>query len=305
MDYEEKDNEFENNIEEVDLTNTRCDIGWVKEFNPEKITENAFIIIAAKRRSGKTHLTRHLIKPIAKRFSKAYLFSETSYLQDNPYDFVPRCNQYDGFKPDVINEILNKQKQIILSQKQLPEKRRKRNKVLLIFDDVIADPLVRSSPILKLLAIEARHADMTCVILSQSIAVRDNLKTIVLTNADIFIAFTLHDQRSRETAAERYLSIKGKKEGMVLLNSITTSAPYTAIVCDMSNPMIKDYKDYVYKMKCPNTKPKFKIGNEEEINKKEFTVEGPKKMSYYGYTNVDIPLRFKQIKFNCVGSKKT
>lgn len=246
-----------------------------KEFDPEDIPEHFNMVIAAKRRSGKTHLIRHLLKPIHKRFDEAYLFSETAHLQDNPYDFIDKKHQYKSFEPSVIRDIINRQLKKIEEIKNSSIKNKdKQNdeipKILILLDDVIADPKVRTCSELKCLAVEGRHLRLSICNLTQYIGSKYGFPTVILNNADIFIAFMLHDEWSRQTAVERYLSTIDKKEGHKILNAITHDE-YTAIICNLSIPNIRVYEDYVYYYRAPKDPPrKYRINSKltQELNGK-------------------------------------
>jgi hypothetical protein len=261
------DDEIEDKVnkEEDIIDNARCDISWVKTWDVNTIPENFFMLISSKRRSGKTYLLRYILKHIYKRFDKCYLMSETSHLQpDDPFYFVPKSNRIDHFDTGLIEDILRNQQVIIETNKKLDKKAQVKNKVLILLDDVINDPMIRKSSALKALATQGRHSTVSVILCSQTISSRSGFPAVIRTNCDIFICFILHDQFNRETCSEQYASVVSKKEGMKLINSITTSEPYMAAVFDLSKNNIKNYKDYVYKIKAPdNFYPKFKIGNEE------------------------------------------
>ena len=244
--------------------NQFIDTSKIKQWNPEDLPENFFMLMASKRRSGKTHLTRHILKPIKKRFKKAYLFSETAHLQiPDPYDYIPEENRFDHFDEEAINGILKSQNLIKQQNKKLKKHLQVPNPVLIILDDVIADKAVRSSITLKALATQGRHSDISVICLSQTISARSGFPAVIRQNVDIFICFTLHDVFNRETASECYASIISKKEGMLLINSITQEKKYQVAVFDISKTHVKHYEDYVYKYTAPETTPTFKIGISE------------------------------------------
>lgn len=253
----------ENNI--IDMEESQfIDVSNIKQWNPEDLPENFFMLIASKRRSGKTHLTRHILKPIKKRFKKAYLFSETAHLQiPDPYDYIPEENRFDHFDEEAINGILKSQNLIKQQNKKLKKHLQVPHPVLIILDDVIADKACRSSISLKALATQGRHSDTSVICLSQTISARSGFPAVIRQNVDIFICFTLHDVFNRETASECYASIISKKEGMLLINSITQEKKYQVAVFDISKTHVKHYQDYVFKYIAPNTTPTFKIGTSE------------------------------------------
>lgn len=241
--------------------NQFIDVSGIQQWDPNDLPENFFMLIASKRRSGKTHLTRHILKPIKKRFVKAYLFSETAHLQNpDPYDYIPEENRFDHFDEEAINGILKSQNLIKQQNKKLKKSLQVPHPVLIILDDVIADNAVRKSLSLKSLATQGRHSDVSVICLSQTISARSGFPAVIRQNVDIFICFTLHDVFNRETASECYASIISKKEGMLLINSLTQEKKYQVAVFDLSKTHVKHYKDYVYKYIAPDTTPSFKIG---------------------------------------------
>lgn len=250
----------ENNVVEME-ENQFIDVSNIKQWNPEDLPENFFMLIASKRRSGKTHLTRHILKPIKKRFKKCYLFSETAHLQNpDPYDYIPDENRFDHFDEEAINGILKSQNLIKQQNKKLKKHLQVPNPILIILDDVIADNAVRKSHSLKSLATQGRHSDVSVICLSQTISARSGFPAVIRQNVDIFICFTLHDVFNRETASECYASIISKKEGMLLINSLTQEKKYQVAVFDLSKTHVKHYQDYVYKYTAPSSTPSFKIG---------------------------------------------
>lgn len=246
----------------VEMTeNEFMDVSNLKEWNPESIPENFFMLISSQRRSGKTWLVRHILKPLKKRFKKAFIFSETEHLQmDNPYDYIPEENHYSHFDEEVLGGILRSQNMIKQQNKKLKKHLQNPNPILIILDDVITDASVRRSNALKSLATQGRHSDVSVICLSQTISARFGFPSVIRTNVDIFICFTLHSVFNRETAAECYASIINKKEGMILINSITQEKPFQAAVFDLSIQHVKKYEDYVFKYIAPDTQPKYKIG---------------------------------------------
>lgn len=241
--------------------NQFVDVSRIKQWNSEDLPENFFMLIASKRRSGKTHLTRHILKPIRKRFKKAYLFSETAHLQiPDPYEYIPEENRFTSFDEEAINGIMKSQNLIKQSNKMLKKSLQVPNPILIILDDVIQDKAIRSSYTLKALATQGRHSDVSVICLSQTISARSGFPAVIRQNVDIFICFTLHDVFNRETASECYASIISKKEGMLLINSLTQEKEYQVAVFDLSKVHVKNYEDYVYKYTAPSSTPTYKIG---------------------------------------------
>ena len=279
MNAEKNDDEIKDDIEEDmedKITNEkemklkknekiRVDISEIEWWDPATLPDNFFLLISSKRRSGKSVLVSHILKPVHKRFERAYLFSETAHLQDDLYMFIPKNNRYQNFRPDIIQNIIDKQLQI----KNSINKSDKKNKVpsiLLLLDDVIGDPAVRTSNVLKDLATKGRHGlNISVILLSQTISAKNGFPSVVRQNCDVMITFAAFDKFNRDTIVEGYGSIVDKTEGIKLLNSITCSEPYMTCVFEVWRNNLHEYKDYVKKYKAPSpTPPKFKIGNQDE-----------------------------------------
>ena len=254
---------------EMDLK-ARCDVSWVKDYDFSKLPQNFAILMASQRRAGKTHLCKHLLYFVKNRFEHAYLFSKSAHMQVDAYDFIPKQNVYDTFDYEKIREIMMHQKRLREYNLKLPKDQQKDTNVLIMLDDVIADPSVRYGPgaaVINELFANGRHFLISIVCLSQELSSRGGFSTVVRKNCDVAIAFMIQDETTRQMFADAYLSIESKKAGKVLLNSITCDDDYTAIVADKSIPNIRGYKDYVFKARAPDNLKNFTIGIEDKKRK--------------------------------------
>lgn len=239
-------------------------------FNPQDLPDSFTMLVSAPRGSGKTHLLKHVLRDIRSRFKHAYLFSETAFLQEGAYEYIPGQNIYNGFDEFAIDEICNRQKDIRERNKSLKKKFRIYNPVLIVLDDVVNDKNLQKSAALKNLFTLGRHMDISVCILLQNLSSRDGVSTIIRKNVDCFVMFNTHDVLTREMASESFASIIGKKEGMCVMSAITEEAPYQACVCLLRNKQhgkssIKKYCDYIYKYLAPADDPKkFMIGTKKD-----------------------------------------
>ena len=98
-----------------------------------KIDNYSFILIASRRRSGKSVLVKGLIKNICDNFEIDFiiLFSKTAEY-NNEYDFIEKKYRYDYEKCEqVIEKIINYQKQKIKRNKETTPN------IIIILDDII------------------------------------------------------------------------------------------------------------------------------------------------------------------------
>ena len=127
----------------------------VKQIEDLDIKQNAFIVIASKRNSGKTVLTKNLIKYLFDKYEYQFsvIFSDTAGFNgdyDNIFEkeFVFKSEQLD----DKVTKILNIQEKSIKSKKIIHG--------LIVLDDV---KIYKRSKILVDLATKSRHFKLTVI----------------------------------------------------------------------------------------------------------------------------------------------
>lgn len=269
----------EEQIEKTEQPEPNNILNEIKELDFTKIPENFTMMFISKRGCGKTHLMRYVLsqKEIKNRFEEAYLFSGTAHLQKDSYNYIPEGNRYNGFDENIINGIFENQELLKEKDLKLPESKRRNKKILLILDDVVDDPNALKSKILKTIFTRGRHANISLILLTQTISARNGFPAILKNNTDVAFSFIIHSQFCRETFVEQFLSIFDKKEGMEVLNKIVTIKPYMAIciIARTKDNYFTKYSDFVYKIKAPEHIPNFSIGLLKivETKKKKQTFE--------------------------------
>lgn len=227
----------------------------LKQFESRK---NLSCVIAGRRRLGKTHLLNWLLYNIKKWYSEVYVFSETLELQPDSFDYCYPNNKYNKFDEMMLEEIWNKQKNYILENTKNGKRKEDLNYIAIVFDDVISDSNVRSSPMFNAFHTQGRHINLATFSITQTISSKWGYNGLCLQNLDLLISFQLKSLYCRETLVERFLSNKDKKEGHEIFNNITNQ-PYKAIVID-NTEISSEYEDFIYTVKAPEKVPKFKIG---------------------------------------------
>lgn len=244
-----------------------------KELSDKK---NFSMTITSKRRTGKSVLLKDLCHKMKNWYSQVFLFSMTSDLQPELYDFIPNKNIFNSFNEAKIEEIWNRQEKLITSMKTLEVSDAEMPHILLIFDDVISDPRVKKSEIFNRIAVAGRHIKLACITLSQTFT---GLPPVVRVNVDCAIAFYLDSADNRESFAKQYLSTKSVRQGVLIFEKITKEE-YNAIVC-LNFRTSQNPEDTVKTYKAKLKVPKFVMGKngmkhiylreqfvEEEMNKK-------------------------------------
>lgn len=235
-------------------------------FKDSRIKEKGYecpsTIIYGPRGSGKTFLCSDLIYKMREGFDSIYLFSNTAHLQKGVFDFIPSSNKIVGYDEDVLQSIVDKQKnQVMLSNSTGCDVK----KVIIVLDDVISNNKIRASPILNDLYISGRHLRILPILLSQSMGGKSGIPIIIRDNSDMVFSFYPSTVYDKKLIYERYLSMKDKTSAEQLIEDLTHER--FSVMAIMNNKICqsRDYVDYVHSYKASEIKP-FKIGSSEGID---------------------------------------
>lgn len=299
-------NDFQDSIEWVPLDKAiYTDVSDFRDFNFDTdVPENFCILISSRRGSGKTNLIQWFSYNIRNRFKHAYLVSPTAHIQvtdigEPVYNFIPEVNRMKYWDEDIMKGLIDKQKKLKEEWCSLPksERKGKEHPILIILDDILSDPNVISSPLIKEMTVNGRQFWMNFVISVQTVSARAGFPSYVRQNTDLFISFTVFDEFNRQTIVEQYLSTISKKSGLAILNSITALEEYMAIAINTRLKDVKLYKNFVFKIKAPppeKLKYGFTIGLPDREMKKSSVeyIKGGLNFELSGYKQAEIGLRF-------------
>ena len=250
-----------------------------EKWKPESLPKNFTVIITAKRRSGKTTMLHKIIYPLRKRFDEVYLFSLTADLMDkSEFSYIPEENKILGVDEEKLQEIFDKQKEILQRNNKIEDKRyHTKNNILILLDDVISDNKTRSSKILGRVFSAGRHSNLSLVLLTQDFAGKFGVSTLQRRNADCVISFFQHNSDDRDSMAMQYASVLDKKQGADYLKRVTNNA-FTTAVIDATNNTARSYQEYIYWYKVDTLKiPAFMIQSKSKTLKKPKKVKKEKK----------------------------
>lgn len=234
------------NISEFDILETMKD------------THNFSCAVFGKRRMGKSILIKDLIHKTKSWFTEIYVFSQSSHLQPDLYDYCPKNNIFNNFNEEKLIEIWNRQERYIMQELKKGRKKKDLPVILIVFDDVIGDPRVRNSKIFNDLHILGRHVNFASIVLSQEFGGKSGLPKVARANEDLVISFFPNAEYDRKLIIEQYLSTKTKKLGEAILRNVCKEE-YQAIV--VANFMTEiDPEKYIFKFKARPKVPKFEIG---------------------------------------------
>jgi len=225
------------------------------EFDFSDFPENAAIIASGKRRSGKNYLTRDLVYNYFRgNCETAFLFSPTSEIAINSFDFIPKEYRYEEYNIDIVEKILQRQKSLIMNTPNKPNK----HKTLLILDDLqSSNDGVKRKHIEKLF-LTARHFRVSLIVNFQFPKV--DMSPTIRDNVDVIFVFPQNSYSNKELFALQYLSIDdNKKRGFEIINQYALG--YQCLVINNTETSNK-YQDFCYYYKADNVPQKFKIGRE-------------------------------------------
>jgi len=231
----------------------------VKEFDKVR---NFSCVIWGKRRMGKTHIAKDLLRKIRKWYKEIHVFSTTAYLQPDTFDFIPKQNIHQGFDPEAITEIWTRQKNYILEEVAKGRKKESLDIVMLLFDDIIQDPKVRNCPAYNEIFIAGRHVNLASITLSQEFGGKYGIPKVVRANLDLVISFFPNSEVDRESIVKQYLSTKNKQVGHIILREICDEEYQAIVICNFKTTL--DLPSYVFRYKAQAKIPKYMIGDKNQ-----------------------------------------
>jgi len=224
----------------------------IKEDTKDYLSMNC--IITSKTNSGKSVLLRNLCYDLRDRYSEVFVFSLTAHLQPDLFNFVPEDNIINRWDEALLNDIFKAQEKITLTELNKGTDKDKIPRILIIYDDLISEPEVKKSKVLKKLFVLGRHAAVSQIFLTQSFTAVD---PVLRKNSALAIAFYLDNIVDREAFVKSYLSTDNVKQGMLVFEKITKE-PYQAI-CVLNCITSQNPEDVIRKFTAKLNVPKFMI----------------------------------------------
>lgn len=221
----------------------------IVDFDPKTICSiPGCVSITAMTGAGKTILIRDFLKQTEDHFKEVHLISRTAKSQ-SIYDFIPRDNIKDDFDEDFLSSLYQQRK-----LKKLNNNKVSLDPVLIIFDDIINDPMYKKSKIIDNIFTEGRHYNISVWFLTQNFT---SLKQLQRNNVRWAISFCHDTALERDKFSSSYLSVQNDRIGRLLFNKITKEKPYQCVVVEVykvgvdpcekikkyiANPDVKDPK---------------------------------------------------------------
>jgi len=230
------------------------------QFDFVDIPENPSIVLAGRRRAGKGILCKDLsykhFRVGKNKVKNVFLFSPTSEIAQNGFEFVPYEYRYSEVDTEIIERIMKRQEYLI---RQNPKGN---HKILIIIDDIIASNDARQQRILDKLFICARHYQISLIVCYQYI--KKDFSPVQRDNVDIIFTFQQSNYDNKDALNRQYLSINDdKKKGLDLINKYAVGFQSLVIVNTINSDK---YEDFCYYYQADMIDKKFKLGSEYELD---------------------------------------
>jgi len=225
------------------------------EFDLSDIPDNPSIVLAGKRRSGKNVLCKDLCYNFFRgKVKNVFVFSPTSEIAINGYDYVPFEFRYTEVDIDVIDRIMKRQEYLIRNDPKGD------HRTLIIIDDIIASNDAKQQKILDKLFICARHYQISLIVSYQYI--KKDFSPVQRDNVDVIFCFQQSNYDNKQALNLQYLSVNdNKKDGLELLNKYADGYQTLVILNTISSA---NYEDFCFYYKADMIEKKFKLGKDYE-----------------------------------------
>jgi hypothetical protein len=173
--------------------------------------------VASKRNTGKTLLVSVLIKTLlaAQAVDMVLVMSQTQHVNAD-YSFLPKRLR-QAFSEDVIKKLMDTQGKV---------KKKERDQILLVLDDVLSDKEAEKSRFIKRLYTLGRHYDISIILISQTSNVA--LTPAIKQNSD----YLLYSRQNRYMLESIWSSVCNVDKKSFIQWSEENNKNYTFLVVD-------------------------------------------------------------------------
>ncbi len=225
------------------------------EFDFNDLPPNPSIVLAGKRRSGKNVLCKDLAYNYFRgKVKNVFVFSPTSEIAINGYDYVPFEFRYTEVDIDVIDRIMKRQEYLIRNNPKGDYR------ILILIDDIISSNDAKQQKVIDRLFISARHFQISLIVSYQYI--KKDFSPVQRDNVDVIFCFQQSNFDNKDALNKQYLSVnEDKKIGMELINTYAVDYQ-TLVILNTTNS--SNYEDFCFYYKADIIEKKFKLGKEYE-----------------------------------------
>jgi len=229
-----------------------------QQFDPLTVDKNAFMIVIASRRSGKSHLITHMLNEYTKKnkVDGIFLFSKTNA----GFDGIPSTYRYQDL--DILPQIVDTQLKVKKHNVKAKKKDIINSNIIIILDDMIGEggmsQAMRTNKMLNKLAVNGRHlshgehSNMMVIMISQ---VFTAISPTIRLNTDFLLTTKLTARRERENIVNSFLSLNSGRKALAAsyecFDSIVNAADFQFIAIATTKPNKTKFSDYIFTYKAP------------------------------------------------------
>ena len=259
IDREERVEKDNSKLKGVNSKITTVDMESIKEFDITSMERNSVILVVASRRSGKTHITQHILEQYHKKkpFDAVFLFSKTNS------GFEKSIPQTYRFKTlDMLQNIVDTQIKVKKHNKKAKKKDMVTSNIAIVLDDYVGSggltAEMRKNPILNKLAVNGRHLDFggrSNVMVFMLSQIYTGISPQIRLNADYVFTTKLSAKKERENIIQGFLSLESGRQGLAnsygVFDNIVNEKDFQFIVINTTAQNKTKFSDYVFKLVAP------------------------------------------------------
>ena len=269
---EEKIAEDNQRLKGVGSETTVVDLENIKEFDITSMERNSVILVVASRRSGKTHITQHILEQYHKKnpFDAVFLFSKTNSGFEKS---IPQTYRFRTLEN--LQLIIDTQIKVKKHNKKAKKKDMVDSNICIVLDDYVGSggltAEMRKNPILNKLAVNGRHLDFQgrsnamVIMLSQ---IYTGISPQIRLNADYVFTTKLSAKKERENIIHGFLSLESGRSGLAssynVFDRIVNEKDFQFIVINTTAQNKTKFSDYVFKLTAPPTLEDTKLVGDDD-----------------------------------------
>lgn len=234
----------------------------VDQFDSTQMKTDFAAVSVGKRRSGKSHLARHILKEIHHKYHSIVVFTGTKF---NGFwqAIMPTEYIHEGYDEQKLLDIVAAKEQEVLKcvmNSATGDEHSENCKcdILILFDDVVSEQHLRSDTgPLQQLYVKGRHLKIAPWLLSQyAYAVSPTIRN----NCDYIFIHHQNQRRSKEALADEFLSQISRRDAAELMSRTTPG--YQTLVVDNSGNS-DDLRETLRTITAPEKVEDFAVGDDE------------------------------------------
>lgn len=207
----------------------------LRKFDFSLIRPDYTHVIYGKRRTGKTHYIRCLMKAMRPYFPEVWVFTGTKI--DAEYEAcVPKKNIVDGFREEILDLIMKRQERRVIEMRK--RKVNDRNiYTLVVLDDCITEKMdLATSEVIRRAFFNGRHLYMSIMINSQDLkALGPNLRA----NTDMVACFRVRSERDKDAVRSNYADFFKNNDEFDAIAGVVADVPFNILFIDQSRPYMR------------------------------------------------------------------